>query len=248
MASSCLICGGNSLLLDVVDFNKSCLELQGEFLPLSGFPVYYEMCERCHFVSSTTLFSWSDEEYLEKIYNDDYVKVDPEYLERRPAANAAALDSLFGASKRQLKVLDYGGGNGRLAELLRTAGWDCVSYDPFASESPEAKKLGCFDLITAFEVFEHVPDPNKLLASIGQFAHENTLILFTTELADEYLKPNQRINWWYCSPRNGHVSLYSKDSLRLLASKYQYICKSFGPSIHVLYKRMPAWALLRLGG
>ncbi len=58
-----------------------------------------------------------------------------------------------------------GGGNGNLSEKLSAANWQSTSYDPFPNGSVNLSEIGTFDLITAFEVFEHVPQVNVKEAS-----------------------------------------------------------------------------------
>ena len=38
-------------------------------------------------------------------------------------------------------------------------------------------------------------------------------MLFSTALSDGGLARNQRLRWWYASPRNGHISLFSHRSV-----------------------------------
>ena len=82
--------------------------------------------------------------------------------------------------------------------------------------------MGKFNLITAYEVFEHVPDVNVLMKNLTEAMTEDCLILFSTLALDENIKKNRRITWWYASPRNGHISLFSKKSLAILGSKYKW--------------------------
>jgi 2-polyprenyl-3-methyl-5-hydroxy-6-metoxy-1,4-benzoquinol methylase len=101
-----------------------------------------------------------------KIYNDQYVLVDPDYVEARPRINAANMVAMLGDKASGLKHLDYGGGGGLLSKLLGEAGWRSSSYDPFVDRDTAVESLGQFDLITSFEVFEHVPDPHQLMKSL----------------------------------------------------------------------------------
>ena len=89
--TDCPICSSSTTFLDVVDFNKSCEELNGKYLPLSGTPIYYRICDSCNFVFAPEIFSWDDGMFLEKIYNEDYIKVDPEYLIDRPRKTSEIL-------------------------------------------------------------------------------------------------------------------------------------------------------------
>ena len=109
----CPICNEASYLLDVVDFNKSCEELRGKFLGLSGAPIYYARCDNCGFCFAPEIANWKLEEFEERIYNNEYSLVDPDHIEIRPRANATNLISMFGDKAHSIKHLDYGGGGGQ---------------------------------------------------------------------------------------------------------------------------------------
>ena len=238
---TCAVCGGESSLFDVVDLNKSCLGADQQ-LQLSGIPVYYARCNGCGFCFAPELMAWSIEEFEQKIYNDDYVLVDPDYVDARPRNNAATLIAVFGDLAHGLKHLDYGGGGGLLSELLNAAGWQSQTYDPFVHRNTQLESLGKFDLITSYEVFEHVPDVQALMANLRLLLAENGLILFSTLISDGNIKPHERINWWYASPRNGHISLFSQVSLNVLAQKSGFRFGSFSEGFHTFFTEVPPWA------
>jgi SAM-dependent methyltransferase len=247
---TCPICSATCALWDVVDFNKSCEDHKGKSLARSGVPIYYALCEGCGFCFTPEIYTWPLEKFKSAIYNDDYVLVDPEYLDVRPRTMFEVLRSTyFPALPPSVRHLDYGGGNGRLAQLLRQSGWQSTSYDPVADEHVDPQQLGKFDLITAFEVFEHVPDTSKLMSDLSSLLSDDSLILFTTFLSDGNIDPNRRLDWWYASPRNGHISLFSKKSLAVLAQRYGFLFGSFNSSWHVFLKKVPPWAegIMKIG-
>lgn len=238
----CPVCEGACALLDVVDFNKSCEELRGAFLPLAGVPVYYARCGYCGFCHAPELYLWSLEEFSERIYNSSYLQVDPDYLEVRPKGNADHLIRLIGPGAAQIRHLDYGGGHGLLSDLLRDSGWQSQSYDPFVDRETAIAELGQFDLITAYEVFEHVPDVRGLAANLSQLLAPEGIVIFSTLLSEGNLAANRRITWWYASPRNGHISLFTRDSLYRLAAREGLNFGSFSPNLHVFWRTIPRWA------
>lgn len=238
----CPICHEKCQLLDVVDFNKSCEEPKGKFLSLSGTPIYYTSCGNCGFCFTPEIYEWSLDEFAEKIYNNQYIFVDPEYSETRPLANASALQTMFNGSPPSARHLDYGGGNGILVDVLRASGWNSISYDPFVNRDICIDQLGQFDLITAFEVFEHVPDIHQLMTHLHSLLSPNGIVLFSTLLSDGNIRPNERLSWWYASPRNGHISLFSRHSLVLLAQDNRFNFSSFSVGFHVFFTKVPAWA------
>jgi SAM-dependent methyltransferase len=238
----CQVCGGASSLLDVVDFNKSCEEARGTFLERAGIPVYYALCGNCGFCFAPEIMTWQLSAFEEKIYNDEYVRVDPDYVEARPRANAAYLISMFGERGQTFRHLDYGGGDGLLVKLLKDSNWQSASYDPFVNKDISIREIGKFDLITAFEVFEHVPNVQELMSNLCSLLAPGGIILFSTLLSDGNIHSGQKINWWYASPRNGHISLFSKKSLTTLAEKSGFNFASFSIGFHVFFTQVPSWA------
>lgn len=244
---ACPVCDGPSLPLDVVDFNKSCEELHGKYLPIVGFPVYYALCSECGFCFAPEFSEWTLEDFASKIYNSDYAQVDPDYDNARPRQNAKNLTEWLGDYGQGIRHVDYGGGNGLLSQLLRDLGWRSISYDPFVHGQLRPKELGQFELVTAFEVFEHVPDVQKLASELSSLLAEDGIILFSTLLSDGNLGPHQRLSWWYASPRNGHISLFSRDSLAILGAGHGLSFGSLSQSFHAYWKKIPAWASHLIG-
>ncbi|MDR1934676.1 MAG: class I SAM-dependent methyltransferase [Candidatus Accumulibacter sp.] len=242
----CPVCFGECSLFDVVDFNKSCQEINGKYFHLSGVPIYYARCAACGFCFAPEFSTLSPEEFRAWIYNDEYILVDPGYVEARPRENAAGLLSLFPHLPPSVKHLDYGSGNGLLANLLRESNWNSVSYDPLLDKDVSVERLGKYDLITAIEVFEHVPDVQKLMSDLRLLLSPDGLVLFSTLLSDGNIHANQRLAWWYASPRNGHISLFSKKSLEILAKgqtpNARWNFTSFSEDAHAFYTSVPSWA------
>jgi SAM-dependent methyltransferase len=237
----CPVCGGSAPPLDVVDFNKSCEERRGKFLPLSGVPVYYHLCNGCGFCFAPEFQRWSQQDFAERIYNAGYVEVDPDYTGVRPKHNAGLIGSLFGNARGHVRHLDYGSGAGLLTETLRQAGWNSSAYDPFV-DSAAASGGGTYDLITAFEVFEHVADVPGLLQDLDRLLDQDGVMLLSTLLSDGEIATNRRLTWWYASPRNGHISLYSRKSLTLAVARIDLQLGSFSPGLHIAFGDLPGWA------
>ncbi len=240
-APSCPLCGGSCEWLDALDFNKSCEEARGKVLPRTGVLVCYALCGNCAFCFAPQICAWPPETFERWIYNDAYVEVDPDYLGDRPRNNADGLGHLF-PQVPAARHLDYGGGNGMLANLLRERGWDSSSYDPFIERDRPADSLGKFDLITAFEVFEHVPDVTVLMRDLDRLRTPGGIVLFSTMVSDAEIRPNKPIRWWYAAPRNGHISLYSRKSLGVLAHRLSLNFASFSDGMHAFFQTVPTWA------
>jgi SAM-dependent methyltransferase len=238
---ACKICGGPSPLAGVADFNKHCPVPGDARLPLSGVPVYYRHCAGCGFFFTDQLDRWTDADFLAHIYNERYREIDPDYVELRPRNNANLIAHHFGAHRDRLSCLDFGGGDGRLAALLRDAGFTKArSYDPF---TPGADVLPAerFDLVTSFEVLEHVPDPKGTVAALANAVAEDGMVLFSTLVLPADFA-SQGTNWWYVAPRNGHISLYSRRALALMWEALGFTFGSFNDNLHVAWRRVPSFA------
>ncbi len=223
----------------MVDFHKSCIEAQGRYLPLSGRPIYYRQCEKCFFTFTDAFDHWSAADFHVHIYNGSYIDVDPDLTEVRPAGNARLVGATFQTYQSTLRILDYGGGTGLFAERLRTLGFSAVTYDPFLSDNELPTE--CFDLITCFEVMEHVPFPAEIIASIVRFLKPEGVVLFSTVLLPPSFSKTG-LQWWYASPRNGHVSLYSQQALARLFQTHGMKVASFNEGLHIAYSTVPAFA------
>lgn len=214
-AVPCKICQADAPVFDAVDAAKNCCEPMGLFLPPTGTLVTYHRCVACGFVFTRWCDGFTDADFRREIYNDGYAQVDPLYREIRPQGSARLLREVFADACRFAappRLLDYGAGSGVLASLLgelaRTA-----SYDPFsASAALAARPAGRFEVVFSSEVIEHVTRPLETLAAMGELLLPGGFLLFSTMVTPRDIE-SVRAGWWYISPRNGHVSIFTPAAL-----------------------------------
>ncbi len=236
----CKCCGASSPLYGVVDFHKNCLKVTLPALGLSGIPIYYYRCPVCKFLFTATFDSFTEEDFRTYIYNQDYHLVDPDYREIRPRGNANFLCNLFTGPKPK-SVLDYGGGDGLLAQVLNSTGLLPVdTYDPSVPRHA-TRPSRRYDCIFSFEVLEHATNPGRTIWDMNDLLTPDGLILFSTVLQPEDFE-QQGLNWWYVGPRNGHVSLYAHGSLLKLIKPYGFALASFNDTLHALFRKIPDFA------
>jgi SAM-dependent methyltransferase len=235
---TCKVCGSEALLFGIVDLNKNCELARGrDVLPDSGIEVPYFRCPSCGLVFTIAFDRFTHDDFAAWIYNEQYVLVDPDYPEVRPSTNAKNVTHLF-AQHKSLRILDYGAGSGKLAELLRGAGFSNVaSYDPFVTSSA-LRPQGPFDVIVCFEVVEHSPTPRQSFADLFSLLAPDGLLMLSTLLQDEQFA-RDGIDWWYIAPRNGHVTIFSAEALSRLATLFGSQLRSIGSVYHFMYRQRP---------
>lgn len=217
LTTTCKVCSKGASLYGVVDLNKNCGETNGVLLPLAGMPIWYYQCDHCQLIFTRNMDDWTQEDFKDYVYNKSYYKVDPDYAIERPTRNAAFLHNLI--KNKSLTLLDYGGGNGKTAELLRDVGHDAHSWDPFSGEPrPDLQA----DVVSSIEVFEHTTDPHGTFQEAVSFLKPGGMLVFTTLVNDD-LKPREM--HWYISPRNGHLLMHSYKSI-------QYLCDYYGREVN----------------
>jgi SAM-dependent methyltransferase len=228
----CKVCGTLTEIQGCVDAGRSCEIYRETYMQLSGIPIYYHRCLSCGFIFTVAFDAWSIDDFRQNIYNDGYATADRDYADgSRARANAALTQNAMGQLGVR-RVLDYGGGDGTMATALRAQNFDALSWDPVADEERDAGVVpGSFELVTAFEVFEHTPTPVTTAAEALSFLRPNGHLLFSTLLMDELHR--QSTDHWYIAPRNGHISLHTNASLRALFAPLGWTVRSFNALLHV---------------
>jgi SAM-dependent methyltransferase len=247
--SPCKCCGTPSPLAGSVDFHRNCEQGNGrQVLKPSGIPIHYHRCPACGFIFTNAMDHFTTRDFCRWIYNDEYALVDPEYARDRPEEGAKFVARLLGENK-SLSLLDYGSGSGLMSQLLRGMGFkDVQCFDPFVQEAalrPAAQQQ--FDCILCFEVIEHSTDPRRLLGDIVSMLRPGGVVLCSTLVQPENIG-QIGLEWWYVAPRNGHVSLFSRQALMLLADSFGLRVASFNAAFHVMVgARIPQYAVLWFG-
>jgi hypothetical protein len=194
-----------------------CEEFERLFtlLTLGKYEATYCRCRRCQTLQVAHV------DWLAEAYAAGAPQLDS------GAAQRCILCSLYIRAMRQAglvrrggKVLDFGSGSGLLVRLLRDAGFDAVGYDKYVASAfgPEfslsdltpTTHFGA-DLITAFEVFEHIVCPKETLELLNANLSPDGVILFRTLL---YQPESHGQDWEYLHPSLGqHINFFTAQGL-----------------------------------
>ncbi len=198
---------------------------------LNKYVISLYRCQECSLIFSERPY-WIKEAYILPIVDSD-----TGILSRNLALSRITTLVIIFFSKRNSKVLDYAGGYGILTRTLRDIGIDCYWLDKYAenifAKGFEAKFNKKYDLVTSFELFEHLENPVKEIDKIVK-RFKPRLLLFST-LLHNGTPPD---DWWYFAPEGGqHITFYTKKSLRILADKIGMKFSTNGRNIHIFSKR-----------
>jgi len=189
-------------------------EFFGGFEGGLSIPLVYRKCLDCGHIFVRNC-SWISEAYEDGIDVFDQGAVNRSLF---------TLPIAYGLSKRLGgMVLDYGGGSGLLARLLRDLGVDAYSFDKYARgslnpgfhlttpEVPDSK----IELVIAIEVLEHITEINEFIRQIKNWSP--SIMLTSTVMHHQ-----QSIEWEYLDKNHcQHVSVFTRESIERLANKLE---------------------------
>jgi len=213
---------------------KICNSESKEFFSakvLNKHKIKYYFCPTCNFLQTEEPY-WLDEAYKSAIgIADTGIQKRNQLFANR---SSAIISFFFNPIK---KFLDYAGGYGIFVRMMRDKGFDFYWDDPYAdnlfAKGFEHNEQNNYELVTAFECFEHFTNPLEQIEKILKIS-EN-IIFSTRTFSGDPPKPDE---WWYYSLDSGqHISFYSITTLKYLAEKFKLHLNSDNKAFHMLSKQ-----------
>lgn len=129
-------------------------------------------------------------------------------------------------------VFDVGAATGFFLNIARERGWDCAGVEPSNFASAQGRKKGLdvrtgvfddslgiadasLDLITMWDVIEHLPDPRTVVALAHRCLKPGGLLALNTPDAGSFLARLLGMRWHLVVPPE-HLMLFAEPSLRYL--------------------------------
>jgi hypothetical protein len=205
---------------------------------LGKYSVNYFKCSNCYFLQT------EDPYWLDEAYNSGAISaLDTGIISRNIHLSQQTKQILLQnyVDFSNFKGLDYGGGEGITVRILRDMGFNFYRYDLYAEnlyarffdlkDLPVGTK---FNVLTAFEVFEHLIDPMKEIEKMLEYSD---VILFSTELQPSD-STSDLFKWWYIVPEGGqHISFYNYKTLQIIAEKFNLTFYTNNSNLHILSKK-----------
>jgi hypothetical protein len=218
-------------------FCKICNEISVKIFRrkvLAQYEVDYYQCNSCGFIQTEEPY-WLKEAYSKPLAIEDtgLVKRNMLYTQRTSTL-------LFFLYNRNGRFLDYGGGSGLFVRMMRDVGFDFFWTDPFTEnlfargfEYDEGSKQP-IELITTYECFEHFINPIHEIEKILSISRS---LLFSTEIFTKGTPDPD--TWQYYHFSSGqHIALYSMNSLKHLAKRFNMNVYTNGKSFHLLTQKL----------
>ncbi len=127
------------------------------------------------------------------------------------------------------KALDIGCGQGTFLQLLKEEGWDCHGTELTRESAFRASQKGIsvsvgdveegqftlqsFDLMSFWQVLEHLRDPMKILKALRPFLKKEGIVAISTPNIDSLQAKVFTRRWFHLDPPR-HLCLFSPETLQ----------------------------------
>ena len=224
----------NEIVCPVCNVNKSNL-----YLKKNGYSLY-----KCFFCKLVFVFPLPND--LQGIYDEEYFfsnNADGEFgyvnydrdKESTKEFFTRHLDKFESYGKNK-KIFDIGAATGFFLDLARSKGWIVSGSEISEFAANKAKNRGLdvykgnlldyscdnkFDVVTMWDVFEHIEDPAKYLEKINKMLDKDGLLsINTVDISSLYAYIRGK-KWHMLIPPE-HIYYFSKKNLKILLEKHGF--------------------------
>jgi 2-polyprenyl-3-methyl-5-hydroxy-6-metoxy-1,4-benzoquinol methylase len=200
---------------------------------LSKYNVRFFRCKHTGFIQTEEPY------WLQESYSSAITKLDVGLVMRNQNLVNLAVPLFLNYFDHDGLFLDYAGGYGLFTRMMRDKGFNFYHTDIYCqnifAEYNDLKELPAhtkFEVVTAFEVVEHLVSPMEEIKNILAYGDN---LFFTTELVQSTVTMPE--DWWYLSLETGqHISFYTKEALQYIAKQLGKFFYTDGKWLHLFTK------------
>lgn len=184
------------------------------------------LCRRCGTIYTDRVPTAAEAEDYDAYYTDSNLSV-PTFVFDIVKEIVAG----FEPYRNTGRLLDIGSGAGTILKVGRDLGWEVYGLEVSKPAVEHARRMGFevfhgeisnadyppdfFDVVTASEVIEHLPDPTDSLRSIAKILRPGGLFWATTPSAESLSFRILRNEWSILAPPE-HTQLYSRKGAKMI--------------------------------
>lgn len=192
------------------------------------------VCGQLVFQSDATQYKESISKFDNPDGTSQWAKISNRYFKRsRKTLNRAR--RLLEKKFKDIHLMDVGCSSGAFITIAQKLGINAEGVEPMTFPARAAMASGLkvtegfledlnllgesFDLVTLFEVIEHLKDPVSLLKECRRILRPRGLMVIRTGNTDSWTVQYMRERWDYFCPAIGHISFFNPTSIKILANR-----------------------------
>lgn len=215
-----------------------------KYLFKNGYWIY--RCPACHLGETDLKRDYT--KFVKEFYSEGYYEGDPtrsayaDYELDKPliVKNMKKFLSFVARVKPTGKLLDVGCAFGYVVELARSRGYDAYGFDPSAFAVKKARELNgndriqegtiaeiqypktSFDVITMFDVFEHLQDPLSDMKKLRSLLKPDGVIIIATGDTRSMAARVMKRRWTFFIPPQ-HIFFFHRKNVTTLLHKAGFV-------------------------
>lgn len=232
-----------------------------------GAPFFIVRCNKCGLIYQNPRLEM---EYVNSLYSQDYYEGKGKIIHNKDFKQ----DRMFSEERLKIiekikkpgRLLDIGCGIGAFLDVAHKRGWEAYGVDISAFAADEAKKIAglkifpgelkdirfeaaFFDLITGFELIEHLDSPSQTLREAHRILKDDGLLIIQTANMDSLRIRMLQPEYYYLPI---HLHYFTRETLVKMLEKtgfeavriYNGSEFSLAAELKLFKNEVPVWRLL----
>jgi 2-polyprenyl-3-methyl-5-hydroxy-6-metoxy-1,4-benzoquinol methylase len=205
--------------------HRKCPSCQSDQATVAGEKHGFQLvvCRDCQTIFTERLPIFAEAENYDEYYTEANLQV-PEIINKR----VGEIIDGFAKHRQTNRLLDIGFGAGTILQIAQQKDWDVFGVEVSKPAVEQAEKAGFsvfhgelgaaaypdhyFDVITASEIVEHLPEPQELFNEVARILRPGGLFWVTTPSAHSLSYRLMGVKWSVVCPPE-HIQLFSQKGI-----------------------------------